>query len=187
MLPLDQWVFNTEAHPLPVAGSAADAAASRHYLHWRDITAAHGAKAGSGQHSSAATGSSGRGGAGGHEGSSAAGETGGGGIASTGADGRAPAATGQPGGRGAAAAAAAAFSGCRQQLQHLHPLQAYIQMWRFRRINDAFAAAAVQEPEPTLVSNRPAAVNADIAVCEAELAALLSQERGKQPQEKTAG
>ena len=32
LLPLDQFVFNTEAHPLPIAGSAADAAASKHYV-----------------------------------------------------------------------------------------------------------------------------------------------------------
>jgi len=32
LLPLDQFVFNTEAHPLPVAGSAADAAAAKFYV-----------------------------------------------------------------------------------------------------------------------------------------------------------
>lgn len=32
MLPLDQFVFNTEAHPLPIAGSAADAAAAKFYV-----------------------------------------------------------------------------------------------------------------------------------------------------------
>jgi len=30
LLPLDQFVFNTEAHPLPIAGSAAAAAAAAH-------------------------------------------------------------------------------------------------------------------------------------------------------------
>lgn len=30
--PLDQWVFNTEAHPLPVQGSAAETAVKAHYL-----------------------------------------------------------------------------------------------------------------------------------------------------------
>ena len=33
VLPLDQFVFNTEAHPLPIAGSAADAAAAKFYVH----------------------------------------------------------------------------------------------------------------------------------------------------------
>ena len=33
VLPLDQFVFNTEAHPLPIAGSAADAAARKFYVH----------------------------------------------------------------------------------------------------------------------------------------------------------
>lgn len=31
-LPLDQFVFNTEAHPLPILGSAADAAATKQYV-----------------------------------------------------------------------------------------------------------------------------------------------------------
>ena len=31
-LPLDQYVFNTEAHPLPMAGSVADAAAAHAYV-----------------------------------------------------------------------------------------------------------------------------------------------------------
>ena len=30
--PLDQWVFNTEAHPLPVQGSAAEQAVKAQYL-----------------------------------------------------------------------------------------------------------------------------------------------------------
>ena len=33
LLPLDQFVLNTEAHPLPIAGSAADLAAQRFYVH----------------------------------------------------------------------------------------------------------------------------------------------------------
>ncbi|BDA50577.1 probable endoplasmic reticulum mannosyl-oligosaccharide 1,2-alpha-mannosidase at C-terminar half [Coccomyxa sp. Obi] len=33
VLPLDQFVFNTEAHPLPIAGSAADTAAAKFYVH----------------------------------------------------------------------------------------------------------------------------------------------------------
>lgn len=33
LVPLEEYVFNTEAHPLPVLGSAADRALSRHYLH----------------------------------------------------------------------------------------------------------------------------------------------------------
>lgn len=32
LLPLDQYVFNTEAHPLPIQDSAADLAARSHYL-----------------------------------------------------------------------------------------------------------------------------------------------------------
>ena len=31
VLPLDQYVFNTEAHPLPIVGSAADLAMKAHY------------------------------------------------------------------------------------------------------------------------------------------------------------
>lgn len=31
VLPLDQFVFNTEAHPLPIVGSAADKALQSHY------------------------------------------------------------------------------------------------------------------------------------------------------------
>ena len=31
ILPLDQYVFNTEAHPLPIRGSAADLALASHY------------------------------------------------------------------------------------------------------------------------------------------------------------
>ena len=33
LLPLDQFVLNTEAHPLPIAGSPADLAARRFYVH----------------------------------------------------------------------------------------------------------------------------------------------------------
>ena len=32
LLPLDQFVFNTEAHPLPITGSAADTAAGKFYV-----------------------------------------------------------------------------------------------------------------------------------------------------------
>jgi mannosyl-oligosaccharide alpha-1,2-mannosidase len=32
LLPLDQFVFNTEAHPFPIVGSAADMTASKYYV-----------------------------------------------------------------------------------------------------------------------------------------------------------
>jgi len=47
LLPLDQWVFNTEAHPLPIAGSPADAAAAAWYVRWADVAAVHGSDSGS--------------------------------------------------------------------------------------------------------------------------------------------
>ena len=36
--PLDQWVFNTEAHPLPVVGSAAEEAVKHQYLSSAEMT-----------------------------------------------------------------------------------------------------------------------------------------------------
>ena len=36
--PLDQWVFNTEAHPLPVQGSSAEEAVKHQYLGSAEMT-----------------------------------------------------------------------------------------------------------------------------------------------------
>ena len=36
--PLDEWVFNTEAHPLPVLGSAAEQAVKHQYLSSAEMT-----------------------------------------------------------------------------------------------------------------------------------------------------
>ena len=36
--PLDQWVFNTEAHPLPVLGSKAEEAVKHQYLSSAEMT-----------------------------------------------------------------------------------------------------------------------------------------------------
>ena len=36
--PLDQWVFNTEAHPLPVIGSAAEQSVKHQYLSSAEMT-----------------------------------------------------------------------------------------------------------------------------------------------------
>lgn len=91
------------------------------------------------------------------------------------------AATRQPKGRSSGERAAAelrAHADRWQQPQNQHPLWAYIMAWRLRRFAEAASAAAVApEPQAELVSSRPAVVNADIAVCQAELAALLRREQ----------
>ena len=182
LLPLDQWVFNTEAHPLPMLGSAADAAVRQHYVQLRTIADAHAARdrmmdgtadrhSSSGSNALLVPDSSGSG-------------------ATANANEHAGDSTQQQrlAARQAFDAAAAAF-GCRLQMQpnatgqqgppcrRLNPLQAYIRMWRLRQTSELAGPAQSDVDQQVLLSNRQAAVNADIAVCEAELGLLLRQEQ----------
>lgn len=228
LLPLDQWVFNTEAHPLPISGSAADTQFSGHYVHWRDVAASHAARE--------ADSGSGSGGGGGNgtdsDGSSidGCGRSGdsdnedlpacsscsaeaqdhadsGASSADVLAEGACTVTTGaavdslpgeQPAEQlGRCVSTAASDSSCGEQAQQQdaqvhqrearetqprrrglqHPLLAYISAWRARRAAAAAAAAAAEAAEGPLISERPAGVNGDIAMCEAELVALLRREQ----------
>ena len=177
LLPLDQWVFNTEAHPLPILGSAADAAVRQHYVQLRAIVDAHAAR------NKALNGTADENGDSGSSARSAPSISGS--AASAGANGHAGDSTQQqsPAAQQAYDAAAAAF-GCRLQMQldavgqppgRRNPLQAYIRMWRVRQTVVVSGAGQQDLGQEVLLSNRPAAVNADIAVCEAEMASLLRQ------------
>jgi hypothetical protein len=180
LLPLDQWVFNTEAHPLPILGSAADAAVRQHYVQLRSIADAHAARIrtmngtadnlgdSSGKACSESSSS----------GNTAAADV----VSHTAGD-----STQQqsPVARQAFDAAAAAF-GCRLQMQlnatgqpqgRQNPLQAYIRMWRVRQAPEVSGAGQQDLDQEVLRSHRQTAVNADIAVCEAELASWLRQEQ----------
>lgn len=175
-------MFNTEAHPLPILGSAADAAARQQYVQLRVIVDAHAAR--KKQLNGTADDHS-------HEGGSARSAPSRGGIAAAaGVDGQAGDSTQQqsPTTRHAYDAAAAAY-GCRLQRRpsatglpwrQRNPLQAYIRMWQLRQTDELTGARQQALEQDVLLSNRQAAVNADIAVCEAELALLLRQEQAAQ-------
>ena len=162
---------------MPVVGSAANAAAEQHYIQFRRIADAHAVR--NQQLDSTAEGND-------HstDADIQAGDSGGSAAHRPGAcavDSKHQ----QPSAAGQAFAAAAAAFGCRLQAQpaasaqthqRQHPLRAYIWMWRLRHIAGGTTAEhVVVEPE-VLVSSRQASVNADIAVCEAELASLLRQQ-----------
>jgi hypothetical protein len=171
-------VFNTEAHPLPILGSAADAAVRQHYIQLRAVADAHAIR--DKPVNSTADGHGDSGGstrpAPSSSGSTAAADAGG--LAGDSTQQQSPAA------QQAYDAAATAF-GCRLQMRpnaigqpwtRQHPLQAYIRMWQIRQTAE-MAGPAQGDLDQVLLSNRQAAVNADIAVCEAELAALLRQKQ----------